>query len=109
MNDVVAVEGLQVGFGRQRVLRDLDWRLAPGKVTVLLGSNGAGKSTLLRVLLGVLRPRRGRVRVLGVDPVRAHARVRRAVRTFGGATAHQVPGAVARSRHEGHAGGGAGT
>ena len=44
-------------------------------MTVLLGGNGAGKSTLLRLLLGVLRPARGRVAVFGQDPLRAHAAV----------------------------------
>src|SRR5262249_35015451 len=47
----------------------------PGKVTVLLGANGAGKSSLLRVLLGVLRPQRGTVRVFGQDPLRSHRAV----------------------------------
>ena len=41
----------------------------------MLGCNGAGKSTLLRVLLGVLRPRRGSVRVFGKDPLLAHKEV----------------------------------
>jgi ABC-2 type transport system ATP-binding protein len=72
MNTVFDVKGLQVGFGRKQVLRGLDLALADGAVTVLLGRNGAGKSTLLRVLLGVLRPAAGSVRLFGLDPQRAH-------------------------------------
>lgn len=78
MSDVLDVKGLCVGFGLLRkrpVLRGLDLDLAPGKVTVLLGGNGAGKSTFLRVLLGVLRPQAGTVRVFGKDPLRSHRAV----------------------------------
>ncbi len=76
MNDIVRIEGLEFGYRRrQQALAGVDLVLAPGKVTVLLGSNGAGKSTLLRLLLGVLRPTRGTLRVFGQDPLRAHAAV----------------------------------
>lgn len=73
--EVLQFTGVRFGFGRRPVLRGVDLRLAAGKVTVLLGTNGAGKSTLLRVLLGVLRPAAGAVRVLGLDPLRAHRAV----------------------------------
>ncbi|MGV9215854.1 ABC transporter ATP-binding protein [Micromonospora sp. RB23] len=43
------------------VLRDVDARIGPGEVAVVLGRNGVGKSTLLQVAAGVLRPARGRV------------------------------------------------
>lgn len=75
MNAIVDIDGLTVRFGNKRVLDGLDLRLEPGAVTVLLGQNGQGKSTLLRVLLGVLRPRRGSVRVFGLDPLCAHRAV----------------------------------
>lgn len=73
MNPICSVRGVDFRFRRsQPVLRGLELELAPGKVTVLLGGNGAGKSTLLRLLLGVLRPRRGAIAVFGQDPLRAH-------------------------------------
>lgn len=72
---VLAVDGLQVRFGRKRVLDGLSLSLHAGTTTVLLGENGAGKSTLLRVLLGLLRPRGGAVRVFGQDPLQAHRAV----------------------------------
>ncbi len=75
MNTILKVEGLQLRFGRKRVLDGLDLSVQDGAVTVLLGGNGAGKSTLLRVLLGVLRPRAGTVRLFGLDPLRAHREV----------------------------------
>ncbi len=84
MNGVVDVKGVGFSFGtpwrRKRALDGLDLQLEAGAVTVLLGENGAGKSTLLRLLLGVLRPQRGTVRVFGQDPLRAH---RTALRRIG--------------------------
>jgi ABC-2 type transport system ATP-binding protein len=44
---------------------DIDLELVPGQVIALVGLNGAGKSTLMRVLLGMLRPDRGEVRLAG--------------------------------------------
>jgi ABC-2 type transport system ATP-binding protein len=72
---VLAVQGLEVRFGRKRVLDGLDLSLHAGTTTVLLGENGAGKSTLLRVLLGLLRPHAGAVRVFGQEPLQAHRAV----------------------------------
>ncbi|RQW98274.1 ABC transporter ATP-binding protein [Micromonospora globispora] len=43
------------------VLREIDVRIGPGEVAVVLGRNGVGKSTLLQLAAGVLRPTRGRV------------------------------------------------
>jgi len=49
-------------------VRDFDLRLAPGESYGLLGRNGAGKTTALRVVMGMLRPTTGTVRVFGFDP-----------------------------------------
>ncbi|MBF6214037.1 ABC transporter ATP-binding protein [Nocardia puris] len=46
---------------------DVTFRVRPGEVFGFLGPNGAGKSTTLRVVLGLIRPDRGAVRVFGVD------------------------------------------
>jgi iron(III) transport system ATP-binding protein len=51
--------------GGEPVLRDVSLSVAPGEVVGLLGPSGSGKSSLLRVLLGLLLPEQGRVRVRG--------------------------------------------
>lgn len=69
-DDAVQVHGLTKSFGRVRALDGLDLSVPRGTVTGFLGPNGAGKTTAIRVLLGLLRPDAGTVRVLGGDPWR---------------------------------------
>ncbi len=61
--------GLQAGYGAQRVLHDLDMKVAKGAITALVGVNGAGKSTLLQTLLGLLpgQPSAGRILFRGQE------------------------------------------
>jgi len=60
--DVVDVVGAGVSYGEKRILHDVEWRIAPGERTGILGVNGAGKSTLLRLVTGEVAPTTGRVR-----------------------------------------------
>jgi energy-coupling factor transport system ATP-binding protein len=53
--------------GRTDVLRDVSLTVAPGEFTAIIGNNGSGKSTLMKLILGLLKPRAGRVLVDGVD------------------------------------------
>lgn len=66
-------------FGATRALDGLDLSVAAGEVHGFLGPNGAGKSTTLRVLLGLIRPTSGTVRVFGLDPWRDPVGVHRDV------------------------------
>jgi energy-coupling factor transport system ATP-binding protein len=56
-------EGVSHDFGRGDVLRDVSLAIQPGECVALLGHNGAGKTTLTRMLMGLVRPRAGRVSV----------------------------------------------
>jgi ATP-binding cassette subfamily F protein uup len=60
--DVVDLHGAGVAFGDKPVLRDIEWRLAPGERTGIVGGNGSGKSTLLSLIAGTLTPTEGRVK-----------------------------------------------
>ncbi|GGL34892.1 ABC-F family ATP-binding cassette domain-containing protein [Phycicoccus endophyticus] len=60
--DVVDLLGAGVAFDGREVLRDVEWRIAPGERTAVLGANGAGKSTLLGLVAGTVQPTSGRVK-----------------------------------------------
>jgi ATPase subunit of ABC transporter with duplicated ATPase domains len=65
--DVVDLIDVGVEFptedgGIKTVLRDIEWRIAPGERTGILGVNGAGKSTLLGLVAGTVQPTHGRVK-----------------------------------------------
>ena len=63
----LSVSGLSFSYGgaSQAVLQDLSLEIPSGAITALLGPNGSGKTTLLRLLLGVLRPGAGTLRLAG--------------------------------------------
>src|SRR6185436_19466628 len=55
-------------YGRTRALAGIDLTVKPGQIFGFLGPNGAGKSTTIRILLDLIRPTSGTVRVLGSEP-----------------------------------------
>src|SRR5690606_39119022 len=60
--DVVDLLDVGVSYDGREVLRDVEWRIAPGERTGILGVNGAGKSTLLGLIAGTVEPTAGRVK-----------------------------------------------
>jgi ATPase subunit of ABC transporter with duplicated ATPase domains len=60
--DVVDLLDASVAYDGVPVLNDVEWRIAPGERTGILGVNGAGKSTLLGLVAGTLEPTAGRVK-----------------------------------------------
>lgn len=60
--DVVDLHGVGVSYTGSEVLRGVEWRIAPGERTAILGANGTGKSTLLGLITGAVAPTAGRVK-----------------------------------------------
>jgi branched-chain amino acid transport system ATP-binding protein len=67
MQALIEARAVHVYYGSSHVLRGVDFRVAPGETIGLLGRNGMGKTTLLRALLGHVVPRRGEIRLRGID------------------------------------------
>jgi ATPase subunit of ABC transporter with duplicated ATPase domains len=60
--DVVDLLDASVSYGEREILHRVEWRIAPGERTGILGVNGAGKSTLLGLVSGTAEPTEGRVK-----------------------------------------------
>jgi ABC-2 type transport system ATP-binding protein len=63
----IAVEGLVKRYGKLAAVDGIDFSVARGSFTALLGGNGAGKTTTIAILLGLVRPTAGRIHILGED------------------------------------------
>src|SRR5262245_36249327 len=70
---LLAVEGLDAGYGRMPVLHRFDLRVGRGQSLCLIGPNGAGKSTVLHSIYGLTDISRGRIVVGGADVTRLPA------------------------------------
>jgi ABC-2 type transport system ATP-binding protein len=79
MTPAIEADGLVRHYGRTTALAGLELAVPPGLVYGLLGPNGAGKTTTVRIMATLLRPDRGRARVLGHDVVTHAAQVRRLI------------------------------
>jgi ABC-2 type transport system ATP-binding protein len=73
---VIEVQGLTKSYGARVALSDISLAARPGEILALLGPNGAGKTTTVRLLLGLLTPDAGTIRVAGLDPGVMPAEVR---------------------------------
>ena len=75
MSFAIETQGLGKSFGGVAAVRDVSIAVRRGSTCALLGGNGAGKTTTLSMLLGVLLPGTGSIRVLGEDMVQHRYRV----------------------------------
>jgi zinc transport system ATP-binding protein len=71
----VQFEAVTFSFGPHLVLDDVTVSIQSGQMVGIVGPNGGGKTTFLKLVLGLLRPDRGRIRVLGRSPQQARALV----------------------------------
>jgi phospholipid/cholesterol/gamma-HCH transport system ATP-binding protein len=64
---VISIEGLYKAFGTNKVLENFDLELYRGESLVVLGKSGSGKSVLIKCVIGLIRPDKGKIQVLGQD------------------------------------------
>lgn len=64
---IIETEGLTRRFGRRIAVDNVGLQVGPGEIYGFLGPNGAGKTTTIRMLLGLMRPSAGTVRLFGKD------------------------------------------
>jgi len=72
---IISIKGLRVCQGEHAVLEDINLDLEAGDFLGLIGPNGGGKSTLLKVMLGLIKPDRGDVKIFGLPPSAARSRM----------------------------------
>jgi len=80
MNEyVIQIEGLHVRYGKYEALGGVDLNVPKGSIFGFIGRNGAGKTTTIKTLLGLLTPRAGSCRMLGLDVQKQPLEVRKRV------------------------------
>jgi len=72
---VISIENLTFSYDGFPVLEDVNVAVQEREFACIVGPNGGGKTTLLKLMLGLLQPTKGRVRLFGVPPERARTRV----------------------------------
>jgi ABC-2 type transport system ATP-binding protein len=69
---MIQFEDVSKSYGSKRAVSDLSLTIPPGELFAFLGPNGAGKTTTIKMLVGLLRPTRGTVRVCGHNTATEH-------------------------------------
>ena len=67
MGTVITTDSLTKTYGKKDVVKDLDLRVPGGSIYGFLGPNGAGKSTTMKMILGLIKPSKGEITVLGKE------------------------------------------
>jgi len=68
MDNIVEIRGLTKRYDRKEALRNIDLSIEKGKVVGILGPNGSGKTTLIKLLMGLLHPNKGEIKIDGESP-----------------------------------------
>jgi len=75
MEYAIEMKGVCFSYGDSPVLEDVDLFVKKGEFLAILGPNGGGKTTLLKLILGLLVPQKGEIRLLGKTPISTRHRV----------------------------------
>ncbi|MFH1981598.1 MAG: ABC transporter ATP-binding protein [Pseudomonadota bacterium] len=72
---VIEISDVSFSYGSQSILQDVNLTVMPGDFIAMIGPNGGGKTTLLKLILGLLKPRKGLIEVMGRAPQAASHRI----------------------------------
>ena len=75
INKTVEIENVTFGYGGVEVVHGATFEVEPGEFICLVGPNGGGKSTLMKLMLGLLKPDSGRIKLLGGIPKKTRNRI----------------------------------
>jgi len=75
-NTVILLRGVTFSYGAHTVLEDVGLEVKRGDFLGMIGPNGSGKTTLIRIILGILKPDKGVVKLFGFPPTSVDARAR---------------------------------
>ena len=64
---MLKITGVETFYGNIQALKGIDLQIEEGSIVSILGANGAGKSTLMKTVVGLLKPKKGKVEFLGED------------------------------------------
>lgn len=75
MTDPIVIKGVSFSYNGPPVLEHVNLTVPPGEFLGLVGPNGSGKSTLLKLILGVLKPQMGEIKLFGKSPEQGRGRI----------------------------------
>ncbi|MFZ5565054.1 MAG: metal ABC transporter ATP-binding protein [Thermodesulfobacteriota bacterium] len=75
MTAIVDMQNVSFSYGGPAVIEDVTFSVTQGEFVALIGPNGGGKTTLLKLMLGLLKPQKGTIQVLGLRPEKASCHI----------------------------------
>jgi len=71
----IEMENVWFSYGKTAIVQDVNLKLEQGEFLGIIGPNGGGKTTLLKLMLGILKPDKGRIKLLGKEPTDVRHRI----------------------------------
>ncbi|MDW8114619.1 MAG: ATP-binding cassette domain-containing protein, partial [candidate division WOR-3 bacterium] len=62
---MLEIINIDVGYGKETILKNISFDIQPQEKVVILGPNGSGKTTLVKAILGLLKPKNGSIKIFG--------------------------------------------
>ena len=90
--NIIEIKGLEKQYKRseRKAIAEMSLAISKGEIVALMGPNGSGKSTLIKIMLGVIRPTAGEVKVLGVSPLQFKKEEKRKIGVYLGGKSNLI-------------------